>query len=87
MEPGWQLEIGRAMDIAVRSATPPDTVVSAIRARIREFDPELPLSHVTTLEAALDRSIAPRLFNVLLLSVFGARRAAALDLTAALRQE
>ena len=69
--PSWQIQIGRAMDIAVRSATPADTMVAAIRAAIREFDPELPLSHVTTLEAALEESLSPRLFNVVLLSVFG----------------
>ena len=70
-QPGWQLQIGRAMDIAVRSTMPAESVVSAVRAKIRELDPELPLSHVTTLEAALERSMGPRLFNVVLLSVFG----------------
>ena len=69
--PEWQLEIGRAMDIGVRSASPADAVVAAIRTEIRAFDPELPLSHVTTLESALQRSMAPRLFNAVLLSIFG----------------
>jgi putative ABC transport system permease protein len=59
------------MDIAVRSTTPSDTIVSAIRAKIRELDPELPLSHVTTLESALERSMGGQLFNVVLLSLFG----------------
>jgi len=67
----WQLEIGRAMDVAVRSARPADAIVAAIRSEIRAFDPELPLSHVTTLESALQRSMAPRLFNAVLLSIFG----------------
>jgi ABC-type lipoprotein release transport system permease subunit len=71
-ETGWQLQVGRAMDIAVRSRTPADAVVSEIRAKVRELDSELPLSHVTTLESALARSIGPRAFNVVLLSVFGA---------------
>jgi predicted permease len=70
-EPGWQLQIGRAMDIGVRSAAPADSIVSEIRATIRGFDRELPLSHVTTMESALERSKAPRLFNVVLLSMFG----------------
>lgn len=70
-EPTWQLEIGRAMDIAVRSGVAAEAVVSGIRAAIRAFDPELPLSHVTTLEAALDRSMGARLFNLVLLLVFG----------------
>jgi predicted permease len=70
-QPAWQLEVGRAMDIAVRSAMAADAVVASVRARIRELDPELPLSHVTTLESALERSLGPQLFNVVLLSVFG----------------
>ena len=70
-QPGWQLEIGRAMDIAVRSALSADAVVAGIRAQIRAFDPELPLSHVTTLDSALERSKGPRLFNVVLLTAFG----------------
>jgi putative ABC transport system permease protein len=70
-QPGWQLEVGRAMDIAVRSTTASDATVAAIRAKIREFDPELPLSHVITLEAALERSMGPRLFNMVLIAVFG----------------
>jgi predicted permease len=70
-EPEWQLEVGRAMDIAFRSPTSPDAIVSAIRAKIRELDPELPLSHVTTLESALERSMGGQLFNVVLLSLFG----------------
>ena len=70
-EPGWQLQVGRAMDIAVRSAQPAETIVSGIRGKIREFDRELPLSHVTTMESALERSVGPRLFNVVLISLFG----------------
>jgi predicted permease len=70
-QPGWQLEIGRAMDLAVRSALPADVVVSAIRAQIREFEPGLPLSHVITQEGALERSIGARLFNLVLIAVFG----------------
>jgi putative ABC transport system permease protein len=69
-EPGWQLEVGRAMDIGVRSDAPTEAVLAAVRQQIRSFDPELPLSNITTLEAALERSMAPRLLNVVLLSVF-----------------
>ena len=71
-EPAWQLEVGRAMDIAIRSAIEPDAMVAAVRKEIQSFDRDLPLSHVTTMEGAIERSVAPRLFNLVLLGAFGA---------------
>jgi hypothetical protein len=49
MEPGWQLQIGRAMDIGVPSRRDPAAVVAAIRREVQALDPALPLSHVRTL--------------------------------------
>jgi len=69
-EPGWQLEIGRAMDIAVKTQLATNEVVSAIRKEVRAMDAELPLSHVRSLSEALDESMAPRVFNVWLLGGF-----------------
>jgi predicted permease len=68
--PGWQLEIGRAIDIVVRSGVAPETVVSAIRKEIQAIDRDLPLSHVTTMTGALSRAMAPRVFNLVLLVMF-----------------
>jgi putative ABC transport system permease protein len=69
-EPGWQVEIGRAMDIAVKTQLGTNEVVSAIRKEVRAMDAELPLSHIRSLSEALDDSMAPRVFNVRLLGGF-----------------
>jgi putative ABC transport system permease protein len=70
MEPGWQLQIGRAMDIGVRSRRDPAAIVSAIRREVQALDPALPLSHVRTLNDALSVWMAPRRFNLTLLAAF-----------------
>jgi putative ABC transport system permease protein len=69
-EPGWQLEVGRAMDLAVKSATAPDAVVAAVRKEMQAIDREAPLSHVTTMTGAVSRGMAPRVFNLVLLAMF-----------------
>jgi putative ABC transport system permease protein len=69
-EPGWQLEVGRAMDIAVKSATAPDTIVAAVRKEMQAIDREAPLSHITTMTGAVSRAMAPRVFNLVLLALF-----------------
>jgi predicted permease len=69
-EPGWQLEVGRAMDLAVKSATAPDAIVAAVRKEMQAIDREAPLSHVTTMTGAVERAMAPRVFNLVLLALF-----------------
>ncbi len=71
-DPAWQVEIGRAMDIAVRGAADPQRMVAGVRKQVQAIDPELPLSHVRTLADALSASIAPRVFNLRLLAGFAA---------------
>jgi putative ABC transport system permease protein len=66
----WQLEIGRAMDIAVRGSGDPQALVARVRKQVQGIDPELPLSHVRTLSDAVSESVAPRVFNLALLSAF-----------------
>jgi predicted permease len=70
-EPGWQVDVGRAMDIGIRGTASADAIVSSVRQEFRAFDPEVLLSHVTTLEDALSRSMSSRRFNLVLLSLFG----------------
>jgi predicted permease len=70
MEPGWQLEIGRAMDVAVRSSAAPETVVAAVRTELHALDPDLPLSHVQAMSDAVAMSVAPRAFSASVLGGF-----------------
>jgi putative ABC transport system permease protein len=58
------------MQLAVRTAADPDSIVSAVRAQVRDVDPDQPLYHVITLQQALSESLAPRRFNMLLLGIF-----------------
>ena len=61
---------GDSMQLAVRTAADPDSVVSAVRAQVRAIDPDQPLYHVATLAQTLSESLAPRRFNMLLLGIF-----------------
>ena len=67
IEPGWQLEIGRAIDLGIRTSLEPRVAVSAIRKEVGVLDRELPLSLVRTMSDALAQSMASRLFNLWLL--------------------
>lgn len=70
LEPAWKAEIGRAMDVAVRSQLDRTTLLSAIKAQVYAVDPEVPLSHVRTVTEAISLSIAPRLLNLSLVGGF-----------------
>jgi putative ABC transport system permease protein len=59
-----------SMQLAVRTAGDPDSIISAVRAQVRAVDPDQPLYHVATLEQTLSESLAPRRFNMLLLGIF-----------------
>jgi putative ABC transport system permease protein len=61
---------GDSMQLAVRTAAEPDSIVSAVRAQVRDVDPDQPLYHVATLQQVLSESLAPRRFNLLLLGIF-----------------
>lgn len=63
---------GNSMQLAVRAAANPDALVSAVRAQVRDIDPDQPLYHVSTMEQILSDSLAPRRFNMLLLGTFAA---------------
>ena len=61
---------GDSMQLAVRTAADPDSMVSAVRAQVRDVDPDQPLYHVATLQQVLSESLAPRRLNLLLLGIF-----------------
>jgi putative ABC transport system permease protein len=58
------------MQLAVRTAADPVSLVSAVRTEISAIDPEEPIYNVTTLDHTLAESVAPRRFNVLMLGIF-----------------
>lgn len=71
-EPFFQKGGARGFSVLVRSDAPAGTVARALRALLRDMDPDLPVDRVTTMGARIRRSIAePRFFTVVL-SLFGA---------------
>jgi putative ABC transport system permease protein len=61
----------RSMTLLVRTAGDPTAVAPALRAVIREIDPDQPLGQVASLETLVDDQIATRRFNTWLLTAFG----------------
>jgi putative ABC transport system permease protein len=72
LEPGWKAEIGRAMDVGVRSPLDRRALVEAIKRELHTVDPDVPISHVRTLSEAVSQSIAPRRLNLSLVGGFAA---------------
>ncbi len=56
--------------IVVRSALPPEQMEHALRAVVRSIDPELPLTHVETMDQVVSQSEAPPRFNTIMISSF-----------------
>ena len=56
----------------MKTAGLPAAVLPEVRQAVQQLDPAQPPYGVTTLEGALDESIAPRRFNLLLLGTFAA---------------
>jgi putative ABC transport system permease protein len=69
----------RSMTVLIRTAGEPAAVAPALRAMVRELDPDQPLARVAPLEELIDIQTAARRFNTWLLGAFGA---AAIALTA-----
>jgi putative ABC transport system permease protein len=57
----------RPMSIAVRTSVPPQSLIPAVRAQIREADPDLPITDVRTMDAIVSRSMNRTSFATLLL--------------------
>ena len=58
------------MTLAVRASGDPTQIVAAIRGQIRAEDKEMPIFNLQIMERLVDKSVAPRRFNMLLLGVF-----------------
>ena len=63
--------LGEQGTIVVRGATPPEMLATALRGVIRAADPDVAVS-LSSMRAALDRSVAPRRFTTVVLVGFGA---------------
>jgi len=59
------------MTLLVRTTTDPLSVVGAVRGAVLAIDPNQPISNASTLEKAVDESIAQRRLNMLLMGLFG----------------
>jgi predicted permease len=68
----------RAMYVVVRADAGGDPAVlsAAVRAQIRELDPDLPLYHVRNMTERVSESLARQRFSMLLLSIFAGVAAA-----------
>ena len=61
-----------AMDIAVRTDGDPASALSMVRQRVRDLDPNLPLSFVRTMDEWVSASAAPSRLNAILMGAFAA---------------
>ncbi|HVT97265.1 MAG TPA: FtsX-like permease family protein, partial [Acidobacteriaceae bacterium] len=60
------------MDVVVRTSAPPDSVLPAVRQKIRELDPQLALANIRTEDEWVSNSAAQPRLNSVLLGVFAA---------------
>ncbi|HET8923135.1 MAG TPA: ABC transporter permease [Candidatus Acidoferrum sp.] len=56
--------------VVVRTASDPVALAPAISSLVRKADPNLPVSHVVTMEELLSDSVSPRRFSVVLTTIF-----------------
>jgi len=62
----------RLADFAVRTSSDPARMVNAVRQEVLALDKDQPITNVFTLHEVIDRSVAERRFEMLLLAVFAA---------------
>jgi putative ABC transport system permease protein len=58
------------MQFAVHTATNPTALTPTLRSILKELDPNLPLSNVQTMDEVVSLSVAPRRFNMFLITIF-----------------
>jgi putative ABC transport system permease protein len=63
---------GGAVELVVRASRPLESMVPAVRAAMKEFDPTLPSGEFITLDEIVDHAVAPRRLITELLSSFSA---------------
>jgi predicted permease len=60
----------RSVYVTIRTAGDPASLVPAVRATLRDFDPDLPIYRVRTMETRVDESLARPRFAMSLLTTF-----------------
>jgi len=70
MNPRWQVQITRAMDLLVKTSVAPLSLVNPIKQEVQAIDRDQPLGNVMALDAAVAQRLAPRRFTLLLLGLF-----------------
>jgi predicted permease len=60
----------RGLLVVIRTAGEPTALMPALRAAVRDFDPDLATASFTTMRQAFDESVAPRRFAASLLTTF-----------------
>ena len=70
--PFWRDTTVRSLSVVIRSDRDAGAVASAVRARVRELDPDLAVAQVRPMDAVLARSLAAERLQVQLLAVFAA---------------
>ncbi|HEX2187673.1 MAG TPA: ABC transporter permease [Longimicrobiaceae bacterium] len=58
------------LTLAVRASGDPTLVAGAVRAAVREIDPDQPVSRVQTMQDLVDTALGPRRFSMVLLGLF-----------------
>jgi MacB-like periplasmic core domain len=58
------------MQFAVHTSTSPTALTPTLRSILKELDPNLPLSNVQTMDEVVSQSVAPRRFNMFLITIF-----------------
>jgi predicted permease len=65
--PDWNMP---PMSVAVRTSGEPQSITGLIRNEVAAIDPDQPISNVLTMEQRISDSVAPRRFNMFLLTLF-----------------
>ena len=61
-----------AMTLMLRTSQDPTALISVVRQRIHELDPDQPILRIATVDARIADSLKPQRFNTLLMSLFAA---------------
>jgi putative ABC transport system permease protein len=62
--------IGRSLRIAVRTNAAPLSLANSIRGQVQALDSQLPVSNLRSMDEIVNRSVAPRRFNTMLIVLF-----------------
>jgi putative ABC transport system permease protein len=67
----WNVFTGSSLSVAVRSAGPPEALAPAVRAAVRQADPEQVVSNLRPAGDLISAALARQRFSMLLLLAFG----------------